>query len=1517
MAKPKPAKDISTAIAASTDSAGFINHLLVDVLGWPVPPNSAIEDITYDYSPEEVGAAKLNPNVVAGKIRQIVLPGCPWGIFLLEFKHPDVFTTGRGLTGPLRVLLRGLVSRGRKDPSLPSFQREHLLFICTHNYQHFRFAQFRAPLNDFRLPQLASFGWGPGDSTKTVSTYNLPHLAFLDPSSTVDNWIAEWTKAFDVERVTKKFYEDYKLLHALFKDAAKNVPTPNDRPWLASVTLNRLMFVYFLQRKGFLDNGNEHYLEQKLAASKKLGKNRFYDSFLALLFFEGFAKPETKRSAAAKAALGDIRYLNGGLFLEHPIEQAAEKAGKPIDWPDSVFDSALAFFASFSWNLNDIPGGEDNEINPDVLGYILEKYVNQKAFGAYYTRPEITNYLCERTIHRLILDGINTKGPGVPGLPFRNFDSVQQLLKKLDDKLASRLLDDVLPGLSLLDPACGSGAFLVAAMKTLINIYAAIYSWIEFHGSKHLKEQLAAIRKNHASLDYFIKWRIITDNLYGVDIMPEAVEIARLRLFLSLAASVEKAEQLEPLPNIDFNIMAGNSLIGLLNVKPAAFDQGKLFGQSYDQIVADRDRQLQNYRHTAAYADDLTALRDNITEINNKAQEKLNELLLDQFEELGIQFEQATWDTSRDVAGKTKNRALNPKDMAEMHPFHWAFSFHEVMKHGGFDGIITNPPWETFKPNGKEFFQLYSETITKKSMMIQDFEEEQGELLKDKDIRKDWLQYLSTYPHQSALFRAADDYTRQTAIVNGKKTGSDLNLYKLFVERCFRLLRTGGQCGIVIPSGIYTDLGAKGLRELLFTEATLDALFCLENTKGVFEGVHRSFKIVVLSFERGGKTDSFPAEFMRHDVSELEDFPSSNSLLIETSLIRLLSPDALSIMEFKSATDIATSNKLFRFPRLCEVIEGQWNLKFSGEFHMTNDSHLFERNETRTALPMYEGKFIHQFDNLWDVRLRYFIDENAGRKDLCGSEVDSGQSLSYQCYRFGFRKIGRNTDSRTLIGTILPRNVFHGENIQSVMVGSQCPNSPTTLEQLYICGVMNSFVVDWQVRFSVSANVNMFFVYQLPVPRLTTADPGFAEIVERSAKLICTTPEFDDLAKEAGLTPPDHTAGVTDPAARAKLRAELDGIVAHLYGLTESQFEHILATFPLVDPQVRADALAAYQKLITTGEAARYNPDLPKPQARSAPMVPDADAEVLKLIAAGESANLEFKSTARFNIKANQPDPKMERIIAKTVAAFLNSKGGTLLIGVADDKTIHGLADDFVICKKPDRDAFELWLMQMLLNDFEKDAAAQLTVTFHALGPADTADQRPALVMSAASPPPPPRAPASSKKTAMKSSTSAPATPPTPSPSKKFSPTSTTTGRPSAATRSHLRSHPQKKPDGFVGQYRRRSRSPLTRRPQPPSRPLKRSTMKRILEILDRIQQGFTQAGYCRADDGHTYVTKSRRRAGANALINEWIAGKIGLASTCPSRPSNNSISIPQWPGICCMRTPPHSPNPPPSAHGS
>ncbi|MBA2670204.1 MAG: ATP-binding protein, partial [Gemmatimonadetes bacterium] len=209
-------------------------------------------------------------------------------------------------------------------------------------------------------------------------------------------------------------------------------------------------------------------------------------------------------------------------------------------------------------------------------------------------------------------------------------------------------------------------------------------------------------------------------------------------------------------------------------------------------------------------------------------------------------------------------------------------------------------------------------------------------------------------------------------------------------------------------------------------------------------------------------------------------------------------------------------------------------------------------------------------------------------------------------------------------------------------------------------------------------------------PRLTERNPEFAPIVERAARLVCTTSEFDDLAREVGLG--SHANGATDPAERARLRAELDGMVAHLYGLTEAEFAHILGTFPLVKPEVGDAALEAYRNLT------------PRP----------GDPEILRLIARGESSTVEFKSTARWDVKEGKKNIKMEEIIAKTVAAFLNSAGGTLLIGVADDGTVLGLDADYrTLGKRSNADGFEQWLTQHLGRHVGFALAPLLAVSFH------------------------------------------------------------------------------------------------------------------------------------------------------------------------------------------------------------
>lgn len=1036
--------------------------------------------------------------------------------------------------------------------------------------------------------------------------------------------------ALDVERVTKKFFRAYQEQHEDFLSLIEGIEDERDRRWYASIILNRLMFVWFLQEKGFLDHdpsvghGDFDYLTGKLEESRTRGPDRFFGEFLNALFFEAFAKPENEREGAARALTGNIPYLNGGLFLHHRLELDAHgqpRVGLALRIPDVAFKRLFALFDAYSWSLDDTPGGKSDEINPDVLGYIFEKYINQKAFGAYYTRPEITEYLCERTIHALLLRKVNC--PALPelGLPEIRFDSVPELLARMDDHLCHKLVKEYLPSLTLLDPAVGSGAFLVAAMKVLINLYTACVGRAKMTKLPALAHWLAEIERHHKSVLYYVKRRIVTDNLFGVDLMEEATEIARLRLFLALVASARDLADLEPLPNIDFNIMAGNSLVGLMRIDEHEFEkkQAELFAPSYRDLLREKNQKVTNYRNSA---DDpslrgakLEQLKTEIDVVKAQAIPRLNELLRDAFEGLGIKFEEATWDAARHKEGRPRKRQVAVADIEAQRPFHWGYEFDQIMQQrGGFDVIITNPPWEVFQTDEKEFFQDYDARIQKNKLRLEDWKRQFADFMRIPEIRSAWLEYSSRFPHMSKWFKLSPQYKHQTS--------AKINLYLLFVEQCYHLLKPDGQCGIVIPSGIYTDLGAQGLRELLFERTRIEGLFCFENRKEIFEGVHRSFKFVVLTFEKCASqrlaetgegdasappadllasvagTRAFPAAFMRHDVAELARFPGSGAIEIPVELVRRLAPDSLAIPEFKSALDMRIAEKLFEFPLLGQQIGGKWSLGLSQEFNMTTDHHLFKTAPGKGRLPLIEGKVIHQFDAAFGEP-KYWLDEAEARAALMkarlkqtrklfearqlGEEPDEGViRLDYESYRLAFRDVARNTDERTFIGAVLPPKRFcpHTMSLERVFTDA-VENGEARYnvvgmdgaERLYLLAALNSFTADYLFRQRVTAHLSFFFVYNLPVPRLTAADPTFAPVVERAARLTCTTPDFDALAKEVGLK--RHQP--LDSAERARLRAELDGLVAHLYGLTEAEFVHILTTFPLVDEATKLAARNAYR----------------------------------------------------------------------------------------------------------------------------------------------------------------------------------------------------------------------------------------------------------------------------------------------------------------------------------------------------
>ncbi|MGH9893548.1 MAG: Eco57I restriction-modification methylase domain-containing protein, partial [bacterium] len=209
--------------------------------------------------------------------------------------------------------------------------------------------------------------------------------------------------AFDVERVTRRFYNRFQEEHTAFLSFVEGITKQGDREWYASVMLNRLMFVYFIQRKGFLDNDRD-YLRNRLDRMRaEYGRDKFYSFyryFLLRLFHEGLGG--TKRTSELEKLLGHIPFLNGGLFDVHELERP-DRYGENIQIQDRAFECIFDFLDGYDWALDpthqdigsrnaDPQGTRKEEIDPDVLGYIFEKYINQKQMGAYYTKEDITEY---------------------------------------------------------------------------------------------------------------------------------------------------------------------------------------------------------------------------------------------------------------------------------------------------------------------------------------------------------------------------------------------------------------------------------------------------------------------------------------------------------------------------------------------------------------------------------------------------------------------------------------------------------------------------------------------------------------------------------------------------------------------------------------------------------------------------------------------------------------------------------------------------------------------------------------------------------------------------------------------------------------------------------------------------------------------------------------------------------------------------------------------------------------------
>jgi len=428
------------------------------------------------------------------------------------------------------------------------------------------------------------------------------------------------TSSLNVERMVRHFYQRFYTERLAFIAHIQGIAIDPNRKRYASFILNRLMTLYFIQKKGFLD-GDTDYLANRLRLIQTYNDNdSFYRHFLLRLFHERLGTPE--HSPEWHALFGNVPYLDGELFASHELE----RHNAVIQIPDKAFANLFTFFNDYQWLLDEYPAQHNNELNPNILGYIFEKSVNQQQMGAYYTRKDVTEYIAKNTIIPYLFDAVKRAYPStfhanspiwqrlqtnpdryiyeaisselsLPGETSAEFSSrhayyiglraklVAGAIHTIDDFITHNLdicqfTQDVLCSINeanllyafydhiqhitILDPTCGTGAFLFAAINILKPLYEACLNRIQTIENKQNTNQDTrqySPREHILQAPNIIK-SIITNSLHGVDIMEEATEICQLRLFLKFVAQIEQVEDLKPLPHISRNIRVGNALVG-------------------------------------------------------------------------------------------------------------------------------------------------------------------------------------------------------------------------------------------------------------------------------------------------------------------------------------------------------------------------------------------------------------------------------------------------------------------------------------------------------------------------------------------------------------------------------------------------------------------------------------------------------------------------------------------------------------------------------------------------------------------------------------------------------------------------------------------------------------------------------------------------------------------------------------------------------------------------------------------
>lgn len=814
-------------------------------------------------------------------------------------------------------------------------------------------------------------------------------------------------------------------------------------------------------------------------------------------------------------------------------------------------------------------------IDPEPEGpeFKLETGGERKSTGSYYTRPELVRELIQSAL--------------VPVLEARLTEAGKEAKNKGTDEKAAK--EKAILSISVCDPACGSGHFLLEAARRLAKELARIRTGEDEPSPEQFH---LAVRD------------VVSHCIYGVDLNPLAVDLCKLALWL------EGHWTGKPLSFLDHRIKCGHSLIGVLDPEimgagipddafnPVTGDDKRIASaykkrnrneKAVGQKRLDFEKAVPEHEHEFAelfgirldFPEETPADVRRKSELFEKARKskdwwhdwtaanlwtsafftplnKLDDPVVPTHE---IFMDYLLRGTDRPQMTGNANALAN-----HLRFFHWHLEFPDVFERGGFDLVLGNPPWERIKLQEEEHWadEPYISTASNKAERSRRIEEYRQSADPVKRIR------IEQFDKAKHLAEATSKFVRESKRFPLTAAG-DINTYALFTEMTRALIGRRGRAGIIVPTGIATDDTNKEFFADLNGKRGLVSLYDFENREGIFSGIHRAYKFALLTVS-GVPIQAADFAFFLTRVEQARD--SLRRFQLSADDLALLNPNTRTCPVFRTSIDAELTKKIYRHvPILVDETSGNnpWCIKFLAMFHLSNDSGLFRLKSGPDLVPLYEAKMIQGYDHR--AASVVYVPGNAVRQNqpvsttveqyadplyspqplwwVPKSEVNLRIGNWTRGWLIAFKDITAATNERTAIFAVLPR----------VGVGNSAPILLPTKDEpnLIACLLanLNSLIFDAVTRQKISGlHMNFFFVQQLPVLMPDAfLRPDIEFIAPRVLELVYTSWDMKPFAEDMGYTGEPFR---WNEDRRSQLRTELDAYCAHLYRLTRDELRYVL-----------------------------------------------------------------------------------------------------------------------------------------------------------------------------------------------------------------------------------------------------------------------------------------------------------------------------------------------------------------------